>query len=143
MILMHRQFCLMPWLPFLSVYFSLPSSIIAPPIKTKLIIKNGIATRPTTATKPARANPLANDNSEVPIKSNVLAPLLIVFDSLPSFSNVGTSLLTAIINNSTPIIPIGKSKVALTKFFANVPIESDIILKLSAAFFTFLPQTVS
>ena len=47
------------------------------------MIKNGIATIPTTAIKPARANPLANDNSEVPIKSRVLAPLLIVFESSP------------------------------------------------------------
>ena len=69
--------------PFLICLLLLPSSIIAPPIKTKLMIKNGIATIPTTAIKPARANPLANDNSEVPIKSRVLAPLLIVFESSP------------------------------------------------------------
>ena len=113
--------------PLLIGFDNFPNKAIAPPINNILTIKNGIAIIPTRAAKPAKTKPFANDNSEVPIKSKVLAPLFTFFDCLPNSSNVGVSILTAAPNNFIPRNAIGKSKVALTKLTANLPIESAII----------------
>ena len=113
--------------PFLIGLLILPSKNIAPPIKTKLASKKGIATRPTIANNPAKAKFLANFNIEELIKSRTSAPFFIVLASLPNFENVGIIIPRATSKSFAPIRPIGNSKAARAKFLAKVPIELDII----------------